>query len=433
MKNYLLALLSVFCLQALSAQEPVNFHNIADLIPTQLHPASAVARGASDLQLDSVWESGFFFLPTDSIVYRKEYYTYSDTQEVVNSFDLSQGNGFELLDRTTTQVKSDDDVTSYSFVEGFVNGIFDTTDLTLYYFNPLITSQTDSTKIYAKPVNSSDLKLSRALQFGYDDNQDDVEVVTNVYNTATSELFYSYRTEIIYQAPTILDKVFYYSKAAASNTWELTGKAEYLYDGTLLDSVAYFDNTPTGFELVQWTNDDYNPSGYRTKFEIFYLQAGVFQLSYRNEITRDDQNRPIQWKNTSFTNGVPTGGDLMTSTYVADYFPDLEKFFVLNVSSGQYDFSKAREYFYSGSVGTQARPVAEQLVVAPNPVMQALRVTAPAGAWVEIIASDGGVSMRRQLDQEGENTLNVSGLPAGVYFISATTPLERRVGVFVKL
>lgn len=434
MKRLLLALLLLPGLHSLPAQgfSEYQIPSVVAFRAPSFETGSTATIRTNAIQLDSVWESGLKFSLQDSILYRREYYTYPDTLKIKNTYDLSPGDGFELLERTTSRVKSANNLHTYDFIERLENSIFDTTELTLKFYSPL-TDEVDSTKTYTKPANSNDLKLSRTQELIYDDNLDPIEFTTRIYNTTTGQLQNSYRTNIVFQSDDILDEVYYYTQAGGSSVWELTGKAEYYYAGNLLDSVSYFDNTPTGLQLVQWINQDYSPGGALINYEVFYLDAGIFHLIFQTEILLDDQERPIQRKSTNFFNGIPVSGELKTTTFYVDAYPKLEKSYILNTGTGQYDFTNTREYFYSGAVGAFEHRYTAPLIVSPNPVTHTLQLNAPAGAWVEIAAPDGSILLRRQIEHEGVNTLSVADLPAGVCFISITTRQERRAGIFIKL
>lgn len=165
--------------------------------------------------------------------------------------------------------------------------------------------------------------------------------------------------------------------------------------------------------------------GYEFDFFIFdWVVTEVVERGY------DNQNRPIFLQTENFTTNGPLpqrtdyayldGENLAVEVY-SEKDPITQTWLVL----------EKNYYYYSGTTSSRDVLVGESLILSPNPTTGFVRLPVSAEAQVSVVGING-ISMPVAQSNRMNGQIDLSNLPAGIYYITVQAGLERRVGKVVK-
>lgn len=419
---------NLFCLLSaclgifpLFAQQHVPFEN-------------TIAPRNAALVLDSVRESRYLTPPSsDSLVYRRELYTYfGDTVYEKKTLELQ----FPLPDYTTIErvfyrvnPATGQNLSETTLVdEGFGE---DTTGLLINYYRPGNPALLDSTKFFRNNIANGLLTLGNARRYTYNAQGQRIQEVFSIYKLSDGSILLATKTDYYYNQNGLVDSNRVYQITPVNPNWQPLYKHYNHYTANLqLDSVFRYSYSAGSFAPSVITAYGYDDQERLNNFRLFSYNNsfGAPLLILEQLYIRDDQGRIVELQEISYTEGFLTGETKTFFTYVEDNYYHLETEVVLDVTINQYLLDHVREYFYSGFVEAAEPAVADPLQVFPNPADAAFFLETPSGARVQVYDASGRLVLQRLCPTDGLQSIDVSGLPGGVYYVRA----GGKTGIFIK-
>jgi hypothetical protein len=257
----------------------------------------------------------------------------------------------------------------------------------------------------------------------------------------------------------------HYSWVSSSGVWKSDGKTEYLYDGKgyLIREIDYKLNSGTGL-LDNDTKYEFlnNASGKDTLATEYSWNNGAWEVNGKSVSAYNVDGRPVssafyQWdSNTSLWEGLFMsvyffdGGGHLNSFIYYQWDSNLKKFVEYNKSDYSYDSNgylslvtsylwnvnvwakqSTSNYYYSPSKNTDVSEIDKgDVKVYPNPTNDFLYLNNLVNSTsVSIVDVSGRQVYNKQIL---ENTIDVSKLKAGIYFMQINTGAGKSIYKFVK-
>jgi len=176
----------------------------------------------------------------------------------------------------------------------------------------------------------------------------------------------------------------------------------------------------------------YDANGNIVRTEKYEFDFFIFDWVVTEVVERgyDNQNRLIFLQTEDFTTNGPLpqrtdyayldGENLAVEVY-SEKDPITQTWIVLEKNF----------YYYSGTTSSRDVVIGESLILSPNPTTGFVRLPVSADAQVSVVGING-ISMPVAQSNRTNGQIDLSNLPAGIYYITVQEGLERRVGKVVK-
>ena len=202
-------------------------------------------------------------------------------------------------------------------------------------------------------------------------------------------------------------------------------RQEFFYDDHLLiASTRLVSDGFNGFVAESKIEYRYTPFRKEELIQHFFVDevTNDWKLSQVEGYVYDDQYRVIMKENVDLNDFGGWERELETYGYVEDEYLAYQSKSLYDVLDDEWKLEEKKWYYYTGL--TAVDPVApievQPLTMWPNPASDLVRLNIDEEAKVSIYGAAGQLTLQQSISSAFD-ALNVSGLPAGSYYISAKT------------
>ncbi len=355
--------------------------------------------------------------------------------------------------RTTTLISLKDSSYWYS-AWGKATSTWDYTLRNIYHYNSFYK---EDGNVSSNNDGSGWMNEENSKNYLYDSNHRLLEVTLQGWTGSWSDQY-----KIIYTydaAGNVLTKT---DQAWLSGTWLNRARSTNTYSGNNL-SIAlyqYWDNATnswtnntrttfayTGTQLISSTEEDWNVTSWlnaarRTNFvyagtdllsydfEIWNSGMGTFELKTKTSFTYDTNHHMLASSLEIWNAPTALWEKYLKTDYSYDSLWNQTEIMEQNWDASIGDWTNSSlilHYYRTGTVGINEHSAQGDLSFHPNPVVNQLIVSAGADQQAEILSIEGKVVMSVPVTK-GNNTINLSGISKGLYFIR----LDGKTGKVIK-
>lgn len=176
----------------------------------------------------------------------------------------------------------------------------------------------------------------------------------------------------------------------------------------------------------------YDANGNIVRTEAYEFDFFTFDwvLAELTEYGYDNQNRLIFVQNEDFTTNGPLP-NRTDYTYLDGINLAVETYSEQDPATQTWVVLEKTFYYYSGTTSSRDVVIGESLLLSPNPTTGFVRLPVSADALVSVVGLNG-ISLPVAQSNRANGQIDLSNLPAGIYYITVQEGLERRVGKVVK-
>lgn len=218
----------------------------------------------------------------------------------------------------------------------------------------------------------------------------------------------------------------------ASNSWTNNTRTTFAYTGNQLTSSTEEEwNTTSWLNAVRRTNFVYAGTDLLSyDFEIWNPGMGAYELKTKTSYSYDTNHHVMTSYLEIWNTPTATWEKYLKTDYSYDIHWNqteiLEQHWDASVGNWE-NSSLILNYYRTGTVGVNELSEQRSLAFHPNPVVDQLTISAGADQRAEILSTDGKVVMSVPVTT-GSNTIDLSGISKGLYFIR----LDGKTGKVIK-
>lgn len=207
----------------------------------------------------------------------------------------------------------------------------------------------------------------------------------------------------------------------ATNSWTNNTRTTFAYSGNQLTSSTEEDwNTTSWLNSMRRTNFVYAGTDLLSyDFEIWNPAMGAFELKTKTSYSYDTNHHMMASFLEIWNAPTATWEKYLKTDYTYDALWNQTQILEENWDASISDWTNSSlivNYYRTGTVGMNERYAQEPISFHPNPAADQLFISAGADQQAEILSVEGKLVMSVPV-MKGSNTIDLSGISKGMYFI----------------